>query len=128
MKSIKNIVCIIFLMCVMLGSVYGQHHQDASGAQATLTIVHSSDGESALVADDYSGSVAQFATVVKSIVKEVGEDNSVVVSSGDNFLAGIEYATSEGAYDARALSRIGFEVSAIGNHEFDFGQADWSVL
>ena len=87
----------------------------------TLTLVHHSDGESAILADDYSGSVAQFATVVHRIRDEAGADNALVVSSGDNFLAGLEYAASQGQYDAQALNMAGIEVSAIGNHEFDFG-------
>ena len=94
-----------------------------TGTPFTLTVVHNNDGESALLADDYSGSVAQFATVVKRLVDEAGAENSVVVSSGDNFLAGLEYAASQGVYDAQALNMAGFEVSAIGNHEFDFGPA-----
>ena len=87
----------------------------------TLTLVHNSDGESAILADDYSGSVAQFASVVQQIRDEAGVDNTLVVSSGDNFLAGLEYAASQGRYDAQVLNLAGVEVSAIGNHEFDFG-------
>ena len=87
----------------------------------TLTLVHNSDGESAILANDYSGSVAQFASVVQQIRDEAGADNTLVVSSGDNFLAGLEYAASQGRYDARALNLAGVEASAIGNHEFDFG-------
>ena len=93
------------------------------GSPFTLTVIHNNDGESALLADDYSGSVAQFASVVRRLVDEAGKDNSVVVSAGDNFLAGLEYAASQGVYDAQALNMAGFEVSAIGNHEFDFGPA-----
>lgn len=114
-------VCICIIAEPVLGQSSGLVADQNQEMGTVLTIVHSSDGESALVADDYSGSVAQFATVVKSIVKEVGKKNALVVSSGDNFLAGLEYAASEGVYDARALSQIGFDVSAIGNHEFDFG-------
>lgn len=125
MKIVCLKICAVLFACVVVGPVFGQvseSEKDAMSMDDTmLTIVHSSDGESALVANDYSGSVAQFATVVKSIVAEVGKDNTLVVSSGDNFLAGIEYAASEGVYDARALSQIGFDISAIGNHEFDFG-------
>ena len=116
MKKTIFVVCVLVCMLVALLGIIGAKEHDT-----TLTIIHSSDGESALLENDYSGSVAQFATVVRSIVNEVGRDNSLVVSSGDNFLAGLEYAASEGVYDARALSHIGFDASAIGNHEFDYG-------
>jgi 5'-nucleotidase len=87
-----------------------------------LTVLHNSDGESALLADQFTGSVAQFATVVKDLRNEAQAQNTLVVSSGDNFLAGVQYAASEGVLDARALNLIGYDLAAIGNHEFDFGQ------
>ncbi len=50
---------------------------------------------------------------------------AVMVSSGDNFLAGPEFNLSiqKGIpyFDAIALDRIGYDALAIGNHEFDFG-------
>lgn len=87
-----------------------------------LTILHNSDGESALTGSSESGSIAQFATIVKNLKKESGAENTLIVSSGDNFLAGVSYAASEGVLDAKALNMIGYDVTAIGNHEFDFGQ------
>jgi 5'-nucleotidase len=48
-----------------------------------------------------------------------------MLSSGDNFLAGAEFAASldNGVpfYDSTAMSLIGYDAIAIGNHEFDFG-------
>jgi 5'-nucleotidase / UDP-sugar diphosphatase len=49
----------------------------------------------------------------------------VMLSSGDNFLAGAEFTASleKGVpfYDSIAMSLIGYDAIAIGNHEFDFG-------
>jgi 5'-nucleotidase len=49
----------------------------------------------------------------------------VMVSSGDNFLAGAEFQASldKGVpyYDGLALDEVGYDALAIGNHEFDFG-------
>jgi len=86
-----------------------------------LTILHNSDGESSLLADDKSGSIAQYATVLNRLRSEAKSDNTLIVSSGDNFLAGIQYEVSKGKYDAQALSMMNYDVAAIGNHEFDFG-------
>ncbi|MGH7563642.1 MAG: bifunctional metallophosphatase/5'-nucleotidase [Gemmatimonadota bacterium] len=51
--------------------------------------------------------------------------SAILVSSGDNFLAGPEFNLSiqKGVpyFDAIALDRIGYDALAIGNHEFDFG-------
>ena len=48
-----------------------------------------------------------------------------MVSSGDNYLASAQFQASldKGIpyYDAIAMDEIGYDASAIGNHEFDFG-------
>lgn len=104
----------------------------------TLTILHNNDGESRLTGapgqPDFGG-VARFATLVDDLREEAttgkpeagqaGRRGVVLLSSGDNFLAGPEFQASldKGVpfYDSLALSRIGYDAMAIGNHEFDFG-------
>lgn len=97
-----------------------------------LTVVHNNDGESQLIDagtgfEDFGG-VARFATVVKNLRAEaLARRNGafIMVSSGDNFLAGPEFNASleKGVpfYDSIALNRVGYDAMAIGNHEFDFG-------
>jgi 5'-nucleotidase len=97
-----------------------------------LTIGHNNDGESKLIdagsgLEDYGG-VARFASVVRAVEQEALDRKNgvfVMVSSGDNFLAGPEFNASleKGVpfYDSIALNRIGYDAMAIGNHEFDFG-------
>jgi 5'-nucleotidase len=104
----------------------------APKVQFWLTIGHNNDGESKLIdagtgLEDYGG-VARFASVVRSVEEEaLARKNGVfiMVSSGDNFLAGPEFNESleKGVpfYDSVALNRIGYDAMAIGNHEFDFG-------
>src|SRR5690606_6558540 len=102
------------------------------------TILHNNDGESRLTgapgAPDFGG-IARFATLVDNLRAEAtrgkppagqaGRRGVVLLSSGDNFLAGPEFQASldKGVpfYDSIALSRIGYDAVAIGNHEFDFG-------
>jgi 5'-nucleotidase len=54
-----------------------------------------------------------------------GRHAVLMVSSGDNFLAGPEFNASlqKGIpfYDAIAMDLIGYNAVALGNHEFDFG-------
>lgn len=97
-----------------------------------LTVAHNNDGESQLIDagtgfEDFGG-VARFATVVKNLRAEaLARHNGalIMVSSGDNFLAGPEFNASleKGVpfYDSIALNRVGYDAMAIGNHEFDFG-------
>ncbi|MFC7617095.1 bifunctional metallophosphatase/5'-nucleotidase [Actinokineospora soli] len=98
----------------------------------TLTILHNNDGESKLLGapgqPDFGG-IARFATLVDQL-RAAGEGGpgkrgAIVLSSGDNFLAGPEYAASlaKGVpfYDSIGLAAVGYDAMAIGNHEFDFG-------
>ena len=111
----------------------------APKADVILTLLHNNDGESALFETEAAdgqlyGGIAPFASVVGDLkematvgppampgVKRV----ELMVSSGDNFLAGAAFQASldNGVpyFDATGMSRIGYDASAIGNHEFDFG-------
>jgi 2',3'-cyclic-nucleotide 2'-phosphodiesterase / 3'-nucleotidase / 5'-nucleotidase len=99
-----------------------------------LTILHNNDGESDLFSYRDSanhGGVARFKTAMDAHHDFfAGLGHGVVeVYSGDSFLAGAEFSASlqSGApgsrtfYDALALSLIGYDAFALGNHEFDFG-------
>jgi len=124
---------------------------DATGGEAEfrLTILHNNDGESSLLPDGDEGGVARFAGLVHALRREAllpdpalrpgprsrglgGEAGDfprkrgvLMVSSGDNFLAGPEFNASleRGIpfFDAVAMDLIGYDAAAIGNHEFDFG-------
>lgn len=97
-----------------------------------LTILHNNDGESQLLhagrdREDFGG-VARFAALVAKLRQEAQESGSgvLVLSAGDNYLAGPEFSASlarrpEPFYDIIALDLIGYDAIALGNHEFDFG-------
>jgi 5'-nucleotidase len=98
-----------------------------------LTILHNNDGESKLTnagsgLEDFGG-VARFAALVNKLRTEAvdGSGNSgvILLSSGDNFLAGPEFDASltKGVpfYDSTAVKLLDYDAMAIGNHEFDFG-------
>jgi 2',3'-cyclic-nucleotide 2'-phosphodiesterase (5'-nucleotidase family) len=92
-----------------------------------LTVLHNNDGESDLLIEGDFAGVARFATLVGNLKQqaEADTDGVVMLSSGDNFLAGPQFQASldKGVpfYDSIALSLIGYDAVAIGNHEFDFG-------
>jgi 2',3'-cyclic-nucleotide 2'-phosphodiesterase (5'-nucleotidase family) len=96
----------------------------------TLTILHNNDGESNLLGapgqPDFGG-IARFVALERQLERAArGPRRGVVtVSSGDNFLAGPQFAASleKGPphYDAIGLDRVDYDAVAIGNHEFDFG-------
>jgi 5'-nucleotidase len=106
-------------------------------SQFELTILHNNDGESRLLnagsgsLADFGG-IARFKTAVDQLRGEAltsspdGPKRGVLMlSSGDNFLAGPQFDASlkKGApfYDSIGLSAVGYDAMALGNHEFDFG-------
>jgi len=95
-----------------------------------LTLLHNNDGESQLLNLGGSltgfGGVARFKTLVDTLRAEaLLEGGVVMLSSGDNFLAGPEFNASLAAgvpfFDAIAMELVGYDGICIGNHEFDFG-------
>lgn len=105
----------------------------------TLTILHNNDGESSLIPIEIDGveygGVARFQSKVDELRSNAGQRSydrgearrrgAVLLNSGDNYLAGVQFQASEqdGApfYDGLAVDRLGYDALAIGNHEFDFG-------
>ena len=103
-------------------------------APYTLAILHNNDGESDMLGDSImvggskilGGSVAQFKATVDSLRDAAVSRGygSIMLSSGDNFLAGKEFNASQANevyYDAIALDAIDYDAICIGNHDFDFG-------
>jgi 5'-nucleotidase len=104
-----------------------------------LTILHNNDGESQLInrgsgLEDFGG-VARFKTLVDELRADglsyshfpyniPAKKGVLMLSSGDNFLAGPEFNASleKGVpyYDTIAMDHIGYNAVAIGNHDFDF--------
>lgn len=106
----------------------------------TLNLLHFSDGESSLLTRtgaiapattppttfQYSG-VGLFADLIDRQRNVSGTDFDLLVTAGDNYLAGAQFEASlrlpagQQFYDARALELFNIDVGGIGNHEFDFG-------
>ncbi|HEX9924779.1 MAG TPA: bifunctional metallophosphatase/5'-nucleotidase, partial [Anaerolineae bacterium] len=123
----------IVLLTLILVLIFSALPVSAQGGEFTLTVLHNNDGESQLLNAggdivDFGG-VARFATLVDNLRAEAisgaGNEGVVLLSSGDNFLAGPEFSASQEKgipfYDTIAIDLIGYDAMAIGNHEFDFG-------
>lgn len=103
-----------------------------------LTVLHNNDGESQVInagagLEDFGGA-ARFKTVVDMLKREATQGapsqpgakrGVVMISSGDNFIAGPEFNASleNGVpfYDTIAMELIGYDAISFGNHDFDFG-------
>jgi 5'-nucleotidase len=131
------VVLVLILALALVGPATAA---GAGGKNFWLTVLHNNDGESKLLnagagLEDFGG-VARFKTVVDMLKDEAvnGPRSSeqlgfkrgvIMLSSGDNFLAGPEFNASleKGVpfFDSIAFNLIGYNATAIGNHEFDFG-------
>lgn len=112
-------------------AVVGASWMPVSAQDFTLTILHNNDAESQLInlgsgLEDFGGA-ARFKAAVDALKAAGGSesDGVVLLSSGDNFLAGPEYNASlaHGVpfFDSQLVEALGYNALAIGNHEFDFG-------
>lgn len=68
------------------------------------------------------GGVARIATAIDQIRAE--EENVVTVVGGDLFQGSLIYTTFKGDVEIEMMNRIGLDVLALGNHEFDDGPAN----
>jgi 5'-nucleotidase / UDP-sugar diphosphatase len=111
-------------------------------SEKTLVILHTTDEHSHLIGfgpelDDYpAASSAGSGTIVGGIgrrsaliaqeraaAKTKGAD-SLLVSAGDNTMGTlIQAGTIKNAPDFELMKTLGYDVSTLGNHEFDFGPA-----
>ena len=133
----------ILLAAIALSFASSVTAQPGNGAEPVdfwLTVLHHNDGESQLVnagsgLEDFGGA-ARFKALVDAAreaglegprprSQRGGKRGAVMLSSGDNFLAGPEFNVSveNGVpfYDTIALDLIGYDAIAIGNQDFDFG-------
>lgn len=129
-------ILVIALLLVSMGVMPPQSTASAESGPLLFTILHTNDEHSALLPSpltDYNpagsdptvGGFARLAQLVKEIrvAKTQAGEPTVLVSAGD-FLGGSPFAwlALEGyAVELELMQSIGYDVVAIGNHEYDFG-------
>lgn len=99
--------------------------------QFELTVFHANDGESALAGTADEGGVHRFIEVLRRERMALDGRPSLLISSGDTYLAGRQLAASLDQldadpesgrfFDAEAIAAMQFDAVVIGNHEFDLG-------
>ncbi len=142
-RARTRVVVLVTVLALMLSAVFvGTASAKPPAAEDNvhfwLTILHNNDGESQVInagsgLEDFGGA-ARFKTVVDDLKWEAlhgpwtqrgAKRGMVMLSSGDNFLAGPEFNASlvNGVpfYDTIAMELIGYDAVSLGNHDFDFG-------
>lgn len=133
---LTKLILAFCLVALIASHVWKPLHADSGGESIfCLTILHNNNGESALlgrsVGTETFGGAAHFASLVwleklraRSACDSPARNASVLVSSGDNFLAGPAFTASLASnkfYGARLIELIGYDALALGNRDFDFG-------
>ncbi|MFZ4523032.1 MAG: bifunctional metallophosphatase/5'-nucleotidase [Bacteroidales bacterium] len=88
----------------------------SQGKQTEIIILHTNDMHSKI------DNMARLAYLADSLRK--GHPNVFLVSAGDNFTGNpvVDMVPEKGSPIIDLMNRCGFNVSAMGNHEFDMGQ------
>ncbi len=101
----------------------------ATASAQDLRVLHVNDTHSHIDPirggiEDGLGGVIEFAAYVDSIRTEAGKKNVLLLHAGD-FGQGTSYfPLMNGDIEIELMNELGFDVSALGNHEFDNGTAE----
>ncbi len=89
----------------------------------TLTILHSNDihahEEPTAIKGKTYGGLARITTIIKQT--RAKEKNVILLNAGDCFQGTLYFNIYGGLSEAAILSRMGYDASCLGNHEFDKG-------
>ena len=105
-----------------------------AAADFTLTILHTNDfhdrfepingfdstcdAEQAEAGECFGG-IARLATAIEAARSEA--TNPILISAGDQYQGSLLYTKYKGAMSAEFMPQLGYQVMAVGNHEFDDG-------
>ena len=108
-----------------------------AGSSFTLQLLHAADMDSAVGALE---NVENFSAMLDGFRTQF-PDNTLVLSSGDNYVPGPRYFAAaddsndallgiagNGRGDIAFLNAMGFQASALGNHELDLGTAAFASV
>ncbi len=119
-KVFRLAVLFIILALIVPVSAIGQ----AGGNVVNATLLHTNDFHGRLETDYKGrGGSAYIASVVDDIRAAAGEENVLLLDAGDEFFAApaiSQLLLGESTIDIFNL--MGYDLAALGNHEFDKGQ------
>jgi 5'-nucleotidase / UDP-sugar diphosphatase len=115
MKLTNNFIAAFLLLTL---STFGQKNAHRSAENDTVKIIILSTNDMHARIDNFS-KLAYFADSLRHQFKDV-----FLVSAGDNFTGNpvVDQYPDKGFPMIDLMNRLGYNVSALGNHEFDLGQ------
>jgi 5'-nucleotidase len=61
------------------------------------------------------------ATKIAELREQLAGENVIVLDAGDQYQGSLMYTTYKGDVEIEMMNKVGFDVMAVGNHEFDDG-------
>ena len=113
----------------------------SADADFTLQLLHAADMDGASGALDNVGNFSALVALFRDEMPPEGIDGTVVLSSGDNYIPGPRFFAADdvalapllgvagpGRADIAFHDAIGFQASAVGNHDLDQGTEAFAAL
>lgn len=119
-------VAVLALSSGMAQAEYRLHVLHINDFHSRIEPINGSDSTCSAeqaAANECFGGVARVAAKIGSLRDELAAagQNVIVLDAGDQFQGSLMYTTYKGAVEAEFMEKIGFDVMALGNHEFDDG-------
>lgn len=115
----KQFVSAFLLGCSLIDPLFAQEISMPSSSTDTLAIFSFNDFHGAFAADGITPGAARLVQKVQD--EKQRYPHSIVVSAGDNFSGSYFSKITKGEPIQEMYGAMGAELSAIGNHEFDWG-------
>ncbi|HHX11803.1 MAG TPA: bifunctional metallophosphatase/5'-nucleotidase, partial [Clostridiales bacterium] len=126
--NMRKILSLFIPVCLLLTLFLLPAISSADAKDKEITVVFTHDLHSYIDTKEYVSNgkaiqVGGFAKI-KTIIDDIKSDNeNTVIVDGGDFSMGTLYQTvfTEKAIELRMLGLLGYDVVALGNHEFDYG-------
>jgi len=111
----RILIVLAFFLAFFVGCSKNEN-KEVQPASKSLTI---------FFVNDQHGQIEHFSKIKHIVDAERQKTNVIVACSGDMFSGNpvVDNAAEEGAPMIDLMNRVGFDISAVGNHEFDYGSA-----
>ncbi len=122
MKKVSRLVAVLLAVCLLAG-LASVHAQPAADPAVGLTVLFTHDTHDHFYPDaEGVGGYTRLAAAIKG--ERARAQNPVITVDAGDFSMGSLFQTvySTDAPELRALGQMGYDVTTLGNHEFDYRQ------
>ncbi|MBR3855415.1 MAG: metallophosphatase [Bacteroidaceae bacterium] len=117
-RILQSIIAAAIILC----------HGCSAGGD-TITILHTNDTHSHIEPEkNGGGGLENRAALIASEREKAAPESTLLLDCGDFSQGSLYYNVFKGMFEIQAMNLLGYDASAIGNHEFDFGLDNLALL